>query len=87
MSRHRQIEFNNRNSLPNFKITNLSLNNFRNYKDIELTLDKSPVIIFGENGSGKTNLLEAISFSAPGRGIRGVKYEDVIHKENDGPFQ
>ena len=83
MSRHRQIEFNNRNSLPNFKITNLSLNNFRNYKDIELTLDKSPVIIFCENGSGKTNLLEAISFLAPGRGIRGVKYEDVIHKEND----
>ena len=46
-------------------------------------MDKSPVIIFGENGSGKTNLLEAISFLANGRGIRGVKYEDVIHKEND----
>tara|TARA_Y100001970_G_C14168193_1_gene822579 strand:+ start:425 stop:1555 length:1131 start_codon:yes stop_codon:yes gene_type:complete len=69
--------------LPNFKISNLSLNNFRNYKDIQLTLNKSPVIIFGENGSGKTNLLEAISFLSPGRGIRSINYEEVTHEDND----
>ncbi len=83
MSQHSQINSNNSDSLPNLKISNLSINNFRNYKDIKLSINDSPVIIFGENGSGKTNLLEAISFLAPGRGIRSINYNDVTHDDND----
>ncbi|MAR78763.1 MAG: DNA replication/repair protein RecF [Rhodospirillaceae bacterium] len=82
MSQHEQINLDKYKSKPTFTITKISLNNFRNYSDLELFSNKSPVVIIGENGSGKTNILEAISFLAPGKGLRSVKYEDVTHKSN-----
>jgi DNA replication and repair protein RecF len=42
-----------------------------------LTLDHRPVVLTGANGAGKTNLLEAISLLAPGRGLRGAAYADL----------
>jgi DNA replication and repair protein RecF len=40
-------------------------------------VDARPVALFGENGSGKTNLLEALSFLAPGRGLRSAGADGV----------
>ena len=50
----------------------LSLCRFRNYNQITLTPQAPIVVLTGENGSGKTNLLEAISLLTPGRGLRGA---------------
>ena len=53
-------------------LTRLSLSDFRSYRRADLTLDARPVVLVGANGAGKTNLLEAISLLAPGRGLRGA---------------
>jgi len=42
-----------------------------------MDVDKRPVVLTGANGAGKTNLLEALSFLAPGRGLRGVRLDQV----------
>src|SRR5437763_668123 len=55
----------------------LSLTNFRSYGRAELRVDALPVVLAGANGSGKTNLLEAISLLSPGRGLRGAKLSAV----------
>jgi DNA replication and repair protein RecF len=47
----------------------LTLSNFRNHADVRLELTSAPVVLTGMNGSGKTNLLEAISLLVPGRGL------------------
>ncbi len=81
---------------PRVSLNRLSLNNFRNYEHVALELQPGPVILTGENGAGKTNLLEAISFLTPGRGLRRAVLADVarhgsdsgfaIHAELDGPL-
>ena len=55
----------------------LTLVNFRNYKYLRLNFDKKFVILCGENGSGKTNILEAISFLSQGRGLRSAKLSEI----------
>jgi len=55
----------------------LTLVNFRNYKYLRLNFDKKFIILSGENGSGKTNILEAISFLSQGRGLRNSKLSDI----------
>ena len=55
----------------------LTLVNFRNYKYQRLNFNKPFVVFFGENGCGKTNILEAISFLSHGRGLRGAKLSEV----------
>ncbi|TXH32017.1 MAG: DNA replication/repair protein RecF [Rhodospirillaceae bacterium] len=57
--------------------THLSLTAFRNYRQLSLDLDPRPVMLWGDNGAGKTNLLEAISFFAPGSGLRQAKLAEV----------
>lgn len=61
----------------------LHLHNYRNFTELELILNNGIVMIIGENGSGKTNILEAISLLSPGRGIRGAKYEDIVLNQSD----
>ena len=51
------------------------LTRFRNYEDAAFTFDARPVILLGSNGAGKTNLMEAISLLAPGRGLRRAGHE------------
>lgn len=51
-------------------VNQISLTHFRNYNEIRLELAGAPVVLTGPNGSGKTNLLEAISLLVPGRGLR-----------------
>lgn len=58
-------------------ITALTLESFRNYRALNLQLPAQPVVLTGHNGAGKTNILEAISLFAPGRGMRGAKLRDM----------
>jgi DNA replication and repair protein RecF len=58
-------------------LTRLVLTQFRSYASAELALDGRPVWLAGPNGAGKTNLLEAVSFLIPGRGLRGVVLSEV----------
>jgi DNA replication and repair protein RecF len=55
----------------------LILTDFRSYDRSALNLDGRPVYLFGANGAGKTNLLEAVSYLAPGRGLRGASVAEV----------
>lgn len=58
-------------------VTRLTLTDFRNYQFLRINAELAPVVITGENGSGKTNILEAISFLTPGRGLRGARLADI----------
>ncbi len=58
-------------------ITSLTLENFRNYRALSLSLSAAPVVLRGRNGAGKTNILEAISLLSPGRGLRGAKLREM----------
>ena len=68
-------------------IRRLTLSNFRSYHAAELRVPGSgAVVLTGPNGAGKTNLIEAISFLAPGRGLRRATLEDVAFSEGDGSW-
>ncbi|TGT72191.1 MULTISPECIES: DNA replication/repair protein RecF [unclassified Mesorhizobium] len=67
-------------------ISKLTLTNFRNYAALSLDLIPGAVVLSGDNGAGKTNLLEAISFLTPGRGLRRAPYADVAREGGDGGF-
>jgi DNA replication and repair protein RecF len=58
-------------------VTRLSLTDFRNYRELRLMFDTGPVVLTGPNGAGKTNLLEAVSFLAPGRGLRSANLTEI----------
>lgn len=58
-------------------IRRLTLVNFRNYKYLRLNINSPFIVLSGENGSGKTNILEAISFLSQGRGLRNAKLSEV----------
>src|SRR5271165_2300898 len=68
------------------RIRRLTLANFRNYRSASLELDAGPVVLTGPNGAGKTNLIEAISFLAPGRGLRRATLDEVAFSEGDGSW-
>tara|TARA_A100000171_G_C2131051_1_gene146741 strand:+ start:1508 stop:2680 length:1173 start_codon:yes stop_codon:yes gene_type:complete len=57
----------------------LTLSSFRSYKSLSLSCDARPVILTGANGAGKTNILEALSFLGPGRGLRSAKLSLVTY--------
>ncbi|UVK55001.1 DNA replication/repair protein RecF [Mesorhizobium sp. AR02] len=67
-------------------ISKLTLTNFRNYATLTIDLAPGAVVFSGDNGAGKTNLLEAISFLTPGRGLRRAPYADVAREGGDGGF-
>ena len=58
-------------------VTRLVLTDFRNYRSARLDLEPGPVVLTGPNGAGKTNLLEAVSFLSPGRGLRNARLGEV----------
>ena len=64
----------------------LTLTDFRNYPRLSLELSGRHVVITGENGAGKTNLLEAISFLSPGRGMRRAVLSDVARTGSANGF-
>jgi DNA replication and repair protein RecF len=64
----------------------LKLTNFRNYAALSLAFDARSVVLTGPNGAGKTNLLEAVSFLSPGRGLRRAALEDVARRPGNGSW-
>ena len=67
-------------------VRTLRLTDFRNYDSARLDLDARSVVLVGENGSGKTNLLEAVSLLGPGHGLRGRPYAELARKDGQGGF-
>ncbi|HWV51825.1 DNA replication/repair protein RecF [Pseudorhodoplanes sp.] len=68
------------------RILRLGLSNFRSYRAASLSVAERPVVLVGPNGAGKTNILEAISFLTPGRGLRRATLEEVAFSEGDGSW-
>jgi DNA replication and repair protein RecF len=67
-------------------IRRLQLANFRSYRKLDIRTGRGPVVLIGPNGAGKTNFLEAISFLAPGRGLRRATLEEAARSEGDGSW-
>ena len=68
-------------------IRRLTLSNFRSYHAAHVELSAAgPVVLTGANGAGKTNLIEAISLLAPGRGLRRATIEEFAFSEGDGAW-
>src|ERR1700749_1627590 len=68
------------------RIHRLTLTHFRSYRGASLNASRDMVALVGPNGAGKTNCLEAISFLAPGRGLRRATLEDVADNQGDGSW-
>src|SRR5260370_31211966 len=62
-------------------VSRLVLTDFRNYRSARLDLNAGPVVLTGPNGAGKTNLLEALSFLSPGRGLRNARLGDIDRRD------
>jgi len=67
-------------------LTRLSLTDFRSYASATLEPGPGFVLLFGENGAGKTNLLEAVSMLTPGRGLRGAALPEMARQGGDGAW-
>jgi|SRR3984893_5128569 DNA replication and repair protein RecF len=68
------------------RIRRLMLTNFRNYHAAAIAIEHHTIVLVGPNGAGKTNILEAISFLTPSRGLRHATLEDVAFSEGDGTW-
>lgn len=67
-------------------VARLSLSNFRSYEDAALAAAPGLIVLTGENGAGKTNVLEALSLLSPGRGLRGAALPDMAREPGPGSF-
>jgi DNA replication and repair protein RecF len=65
-------------------ISRLSLTDFRSYAAATIEPAAGFVLLFGDNGAGKTNLLEAVSMLAPGRGLRGASLSEMARQDGSG---
>ena len=69
---------------PALALRRIVLSDFRCYRRAELAAPAAPVVLFGANGAGKTNLLEAISLLAPGRGLRRARLAEIERRRAAG---
>jgi DNA replication and repair protein RecF len=67
-------------------LTRLSLTQFRSYDEALIAPGPGFVILTGENGAGKTNVLEAVSLLSPGRGLRGASLSEMARSGGPGGF-
>lgn len=67
-------------------VTRLVLTDFRNHRDAVLAPGTGFVVLTGENGAGKTNVLEALSLLAPGRGLRRAPLSEMVRQGAAGGF-
>src|SRR4051794_11669726 len=67
-------------------LTRLSLTDFRNHVEALIAPEPGFVILTGENGAGKTNILEAVSLLTPGRGLRGASLSEMARSDGPGGF-
>lgn len=73
-------------SPPKNWVQQLTLTNVRNYASLSLVMPAAPVVLFGSNGAGKTNLLEAVSMLAPGQGLRRAALADLARHAGGGDW-
>ncbi|MGB0798805.1 MAG: AAA family ATPase, partial [Planktomarina sp.] len=66
--------------MASLSIDHLMLSHFRSHHVVRIDCDARPIAIFGANGAGKTNILEAVSLLSPGRGIRRASAEDMTRR-------
>ncbi|MEN3929684.1 DNA replication/repair protein RecF [Microvirga sp. W0021] len=71
--------------LPLPRIERLTLNDFRTYRDLDIAPKRALVALVGENGAGKTNILEALSLFMPGRGLRRADFSEMVRHNSSGP--
>jgi DNA replication and repair protein RecF len=67
-------------------VRRLTLADFRSYAALDLSVDAHLVVLTGDNGAGKTNLLEALSLLSPGRGLRRAELSECARKTGSGGF-
>src|SRR4249919_679261 len=67
-------------------VSRLTLTDFRSYAAATIAPGPGFVILTGENGAGKTNLLEAVSLLSPGRGLRGAPLGEMARRSGAGGF-
>ena len=65
-------------------VRRLLLHDFRSYAGLDLRIDGSAVVLTGDNGAGKTNLLEALSLLTPGRGLRRAESVEMARQGGAG---
>ena len=74
------LEVDNANASKRSWLSRLKLDHFRNYQQADLAIHAGQLVILGDNGAGKTNLLEAVSLLAPGRGMRRSRTEHLAYR-------
>ena len=67
-------------------VRRLMLRDFRSYAALDLAIDGRLVVLCGENGAGKTNLIEALSLLSPGRGLRRAELSECARTTGAGGF-
>jgi DNA replication and repair protein RecF len=67
-------------------LVRLTLSNFRSYSDALIAPGSGLVVLTGDNGAGKTNVLEAVSLLSPGRGLRGSSLSEMARSGGSGGF-
>jgi DNA replication and repair protein RecF len=67
-------------------VSRLALTDFRSYASALIEPGPGFVLLFGENGAGKTNILEAVSLLTPGRGLRGAPLSEMARQGGEGGF-
>ncbi|MBY6243509.1 DNA replication/repair protein RecF [Methylosinus sp. Sm6] len=68
------------------RVRRLRLSEFRSYPALDVAVEAPLVALFGENGAGKTNILEALSLFSPGRGLRGADIAECARRRGGGGF-
>ena len=85
MTTNSMITSDHTRNLNSLWVERLALTNFRNYASSRLRR-REPQVIAGANGSGKTNMLEALSLLAPGQGMRRAPFNEIPRSGGDGGF-
>jgi DNA replication and repair protein RecF len=67
-------------------VRRLTLSDFRSYAALDCRFETRLIALFGENGAGKTNLLEALSLFSPGRGLRRAELAECARRGGAGGF-
>jgi hypothetical protein len=67
-------------------VSSIALTHFRCYESARLETRVSPIVLYGRNGAGKTNILEALSLLTPGRGLRRATLSEMDNLAHQSPW-